>query len=278
MLRNFRKNARDKFIRALEEVAGRHAADQAHQIAELRREVAELHGKLARDVHEQVGHIAETVAAAIRSGRRDMSQAGEMEATIQSAALVQDHMPAAQPLSSPRHTLEHALTLAPSGGMALEFGVFTGSTLKVIANARAKKSVYGFDSFQGLPEAWRPGFPAGTFTMDALPDVPGAELIVGIFDDTLPGFVAENPGPVAFLHVDCDLYSSTKTVLDLVGPRLHPGSIIVFDEYFNYPGWQDHEHRAWLEYVEQTGLRYEYAGYTVDHEQVIVKVLAPAQA
>jgi methyltransferase family protein len=278
MLRNFRKNARDKLIRALEEVAGRHAADQAHQIGELRREVAELHGKLTRDMHEQVGHIAETVAEAIRRGRRDMSQTGEREATIQSATLVQDQMPAAQPLSSPRHTLEHALTLAPEDGMALEFGVFTGSTLKVIANARAKKSVYGFDSFQGLPEAWRPGFPAGTFTMDGLPDVPGAELVVGIFDDTLPGFVAGHPGPVAFLHVDCDLYSSTKTVLDLVGPRLYPGSIIVFDEYFNYPGWQDHEHRAWLEYVEQTGLRYEYVGYTVDHEQVIVKVLSPAEA
>jgi hypothetical protein len=62
-------------------------------------------------------------------------------------------------------------------------------------------------------------------------------------------------------------------VLDHVGPRLHPGSIVVFDEYFNYPGWQEHEYQAWSEYVEQTGLRFEYVGYTVDHEQVIVKVL-----
>jgi predicted O-methyltransferase YrrM len=133
--------------------------------------------------------------------------------------------------------------------------------------------VYGFDSFQGLPEAWRPGFPADTFAVGDLPDIPGAELVVGTFDDTLPGFVEQHPGPVDFLHVDCDLYSSTKTVLHHVGPRLHPGSIVVFDEYFNYPGWQDHEHRAWLEHVGQTGLRFEYAGYTVDHEQVIVRVL-----
>ena len=80
-------------------------------------------------------------------------------------------------------------------------------------------------------------------------------------------------GPVDFVHVDCDLYRSTKTVLDHIGTHLHPGSIVVFDEYFNYPGWQEHEHRAWSEYVEQTGLRFEYVGHTVDHEQVIVRVL-----
>jgi predicted O-methyltransferase YrrM len=273
MMGNLRKNVRDKLINAVEEVAGRHAADQAHQIAELRREVAELHGKLSRDMHEQAGHTAAAVAEAIRRDRRDMSQAGELEATVQSAALVQEQMPSARPLHSPLQTLEHALTLAPHGGMALEFGVFSGSTLKVIAQARDSKLVYGFDSFQGLPEAWRPGFPAGTFTVDGLPDVPGAELVVGTFDETLPGFVAEHAGPVDFLHVDCDLYSSSKTVFDHIGPYLHPGSIIVFDEFFNYPGWQDHEYRAWLEYLEQTGMRFEYVGYTVNHEQVSVKVL-----
>jgi hypothetical protein len=59
-----------------------------------------------------------------------------------------------------------------------------------------------------------------------------------------------------------------------VGPRLRPGSIVVFDEYFNYPGWEEHEHRAWMEYVELEGLRFGYEGYTVDHEQVVVRVTA----
>ncbi|WP_260478705.1 class I SAM-dependent methyltransferase [Kibdelosporangium aridum] len=268
-----RKVVRDKVVRALEEVTGCHAAEQAAHIAELRREVADLNGRRSRDLHEQAGHIAATVKEAVRSGRPDMSQAGELEATLQSAALILEHMREAQALHSARQTLEHALTLASRDGMALEFGVYTGSTLEVIAHARDKKSVYGFDSFQGLPETWRPGFLAGTFAMDGLPDVPGAELVVGTFDATLPGFLAEHAGPVDFLHVDCDLYASTKTVLDHVGPHLHPGSIVVFDEYVNYPGWQEHEHRAWSEYIERTGLRFEYAGYTVDHEQVIVRVL-----
>ena len=76
------------------------------------------------------------------------------------------------------------------------------------------------------------------------------------------------------MHVDCDLYSSTATVLQQVGPRLVPGSVVCFDEYWNYPGWQDHEHRAWQEYVEASGIRFEYATYTSNDEQVAMRVTA----
>ena len=51
-----------------------------------------------------------------------------------------------------------------------------------------------------------------------------------------------------------------------------PGSIVLFDEYFNYLGWEQHEHRAWAEYVARTGTRFEYLGYTIDNEQVIARV------
>ncbi len=102
--------------------------------------------------------------------------------------------------------------------------------------------------------------------------MPGAELIVGWFDQTLPGFLDDHPGPVTLLHLDADLYCSTKTVLDLVGPRLVPGSIVIFDEYFNYPGWQQHEHRAWQEYVTRTGTEFVVEAYTVDNEQVAIRI------
>jgi len=93
-----------------------------------------------------------------------------------------------------------------------------------------------------------------------------------LFDESLPGFLAEHDEPVAFLHLDADLYSSTRTVLDLVGPRLVAGSVVLFDEYFNYPGWQAGEHRAWQEYVNHAGLTFRYEGYTYNHEQLIVTV------
>ncbi|MFI9008792.1 class I SAM-dependent methyltransferase [Actinosynnema sp. NPDC053489] len=273
LVEEVRKRVRGKIFRVIDDVVRPYHHEQAERLARLQREVEELRRQADRAVDA-------TVQYEIRA-RRDLVFAGEQEAAKQSAAFIRQHLPTAPHFGHPHATLEHALGLVEAEGMALEFGVYTGGTLKLIATAFDGRGVYGFDSFEGLPEDWRNGFPAGLFGMDGLPDVDGAELVVGWFDDTLPGFLAEHPGPVSFLHVDCDLYSSTKTVLDLVGPRLVPGSVIVFDEYFNYPGWQEHEHKAWREHVERTGIQFDYCGYTYDHEQVIMKITgvpeAPAQ-
>src|SRR4030095_8332544 len=128
-------------------------------------------------------------------------------------------MPTAREFHDPRSTLEHALELAPQGGMALEFGVFEGRSLAVIAEARKGRDVYGFDSFEGLPEDYRPHVRQGAFALDRLPRVEGAELVAGWVEGRLAGFLDAHPGPVDFLHVDGDLYSSAVTVLSLVGPR-----------------------------------------------------------
>jgi hypothetical protein len=275
-----RRVLREKVLRAIDEAVGPYHRRQSEEIDALRHEVdrlrAELHtglhAELRADMRREVDRaVAATKEFEIRA-RRDLLFAGEREAATASAQFVRAAMPTAPHFPFPHATLEHALTLAPEDGMVLEFGVWTGTTLKIIAGARGGVGVYGFDSFEGLPEDWRSGFAAGMFDVDGLPEVPGAELVVGWFDDTLPGFLAEHQDTVALLHVDCDLYSSTKTVLEQVGPRLRPGSIIVFDEYFNFPGWQDHEHKAWLEYVEASGIKFDYVGYTIDNEQVLVRV------
>jgi hypothetical protein len=46
----------------------------------------------------------------------------------------------------------------------------------------------------------------------------------------------------------------------------------VFDEYFNYPGWEQHEHRAWQEFVARSKIRFKYVAYTCNNEQVAVVV------
>ncbi len=61
-------------------------------------------------------------------------------------------------------------------------------------------------------------------------------------------------------------------MLDLCGPRLRAGSIVHFDEFFNFPGWKRHEYRAWTEYVERTGVEYEYEAYTYNDNQVTVRI------
>ncbi len=261
-----RKAVRDKLIRVVEDaVRPIHAVQQGR--------IDDLQHQLNEAIKDQADRLAEITANYEHRQRRDLFFAAERDAAADSAKFALEVMPTVPRFPDPHATLNHALSLMDDGdGMVLEFGVYTGTTLKIIANATNGRDVYGFDSFTGLPEDWRTGFGAGAFGVEQLPDVPGAELIAGWFDEVLPGFVAEHPGPVAFLHVDCDLYSSTKTVLELVGSRLRAGSIVLFDEYFNYQGWRDHEHKAWMEFVAQTGVEFSYEGYSVDHEQVIVKI------
>ena len=162
-------------------------------------------------------------------------------------------------------------------GLFLEFGVYSGQTINHIAG-RIPCKVYGFDSFEGLPERWRDGIGPGFFKVDRLPPVrPNVVLVKGWFDQSLPPFLKEQTHTVAFMHVDCDLYSSTKTVFELLRPRLEPGTVIVFDEYFNYPGWRDGEYKAFQEFLRASGLSYKYIGYNRWHEQVAV-VLGKAGA
>ena len=80
----------------------------------------------------------------------------------------------------------------------------------------------------------------------------------------------DNPGPVAFIHVDCDLYSSTKTILSLLAPRLVSGSVILFDEYFNYPNWEQHEFKAFQEFVAASAVKYTYLAFA--RQQVAVRI------
>ena len=71
------------------------------------------------------------------------------------------------------------------------------------------------------------------------------------------------PMIVAFVHADADLYSSTRTFLNFLCQYkvLVKGSILVFDEYWNYPNWQQGEYMAWQEITQQYHIEYEYIGY-----------------
>lgn len=266
MLARLRHASRERLLRVVEEATRAHFAD-------LRTDVMRLEQRLDTLDAELKGALKGWE----RRNRRDLFTAADWEATRSSAAFLRRELAHATPHFRKQATLGAALAQAPRNGLYLEFGVASGSTLRQIAEVAPRGSVYGFDSFEGLPEHWRTGFGVGAFQQERLPDVPGAELVIGLFDQTLPGFLERIPGEVAFLHLDADLYSSTRTVLDALAPRLREGTVIVFDEYFNFPGWEDHEHRAWTEFVARTGLRFEYLGFTADDEQLSVRLTsAPA--
>jgi hypothetical protein len=160
-------------------------------------------------------------------------------------------------------------------GLALEFGVFAGKTINHIASRR-DWTVHGFDSFEGLPEFWRDGFGKGAFKLDNLPTVrDNVRLHKGWFDESIPKFMdtlADRRTPIAYLHVDCDLYSSTKTIFELLGDNIIAGTVIAFDEYFNYDGWEEGEFLAFQEFKQAKGFEYEYLTYNSKHEQVAVVI------
>lgn len=267
MFNRIRHTVRASLMRIVDEAADR-------QYARCEQLVDKLREELESSQRREIDRVSRLVQEIEFRARRDIDAAGERHAVATSEAFVRENLPTTRTFPHPGETLTQALSLAPETGMACEFGVFSGSTLKTIAAARSGREVYGFDSFQGLPEDWRANIPAGAFRADEVPEVDGATIVPGWFSDTLPGFLAEHPGPVAFLHLDADLYSSTKTVLDEIGDRLRPGSVVLFDEYFNYPGWEAHEHRAWREFVERSGVEFEYLCYTSNNEQLAVRITA----
>ena len=268
MLDRFKVAARAKLQRAIAEVV---VAEQARSRGELADQYAEVLAALDR-VNESVRAVVTRIADTEYRARRDISYAQDARTAQESAGFVGEHMPRSKVFWEPPDTLRFALGEIKGPGLALEFGVATGSTLKMIADTVAgERAVVGFDVFTGLPETWRTGFPAGEFAQEP-PDIAGATVVPGLFEDTLPAFLADNDEPIAFVHVDCDLYSSAKTVLDLVADRLTPQAVLVFDEFFNYPGWQQHEYRAWAEFISRTGRSFEYLAYTGNNEQVVVRL------
>ncbi len=160
-------------------------------------------------------------------------------------------------------------------GLFLEFGVYKGDSINRLAALKPEVKWYGFDSFIGLPEAWTMGARRGAFSIGGkLPPVrDNVTLIKGFFEDTLAAFAAQyRGGKIAFLHVDCDLYSATRTIFKELGDMLQAGTIVLFDEFINYPGWQEAEYKAFIEFTAEGKRSFEYIGYVRTGGQVAVRL------
>lgn len=137
-------------------------------------------------------------------------------------------------------------------GAIVECGVGRGSSLVPLARANElfspERQVIGFDSFEGFPAASRHDVgprvtedlaidawcsATSVETVRAALDAP-CELVPGFFADSLPRSLPEQ---LSLLHVDCDLYESTRDVLTLGLPRMQPGSMVILDEYSEQDLW-----------------------------------------
>ena len=145
-------------------------------------------------------------------------------------------------------------------GLFLEFGVFEGKSINHMSKLLPKKQIYGFDSFEGLPEDWYTGYEKGKFDLNGNMPVcnENVTLIKGWFNDTLPDFLQKHHENVAWVHMDCDVYSSTKYVLDTLYNRLDTGTIVMFDEFVGHIGYEKDEMCAFQEFIENTKLKFKY--------------------
>jgi hypothetical protein len=161
-----------------------------------------------------------------------------------------------------------------TGGMWMEFGVWQGRSIQHFAEMKPNESFYGFDCFSGLPEKWDDQNEKGKFDVGGkIPEmavtgdnafVPWAKnikLYNGLFEHTLPEFLNTNSGTVDFLHLDADIYSSTRTVFNLLTPRITNGTMIMFDELCDYQDYRLHEIKAFAEFLIETKHKYHCAVY-----------------
>jgi predicted O-methyltransferase YrrM len=177
--------------------------------------------------------------------------------------------------------------LADVPGDIAEFGVGSGVSLLAFVRVndvlqkglddRARRRIYGFDSFEGLPklssfdlpssgaeggvqmkEGGYSGAAAYASLVQYLAAHRNVTLLKGWFSQTLPPFLEKNQHVgFALVHVDCDLYESTRDCLSLVLSRVVPGGIVLFDEIFHpqFPG----ETKGFFEVFGASSWRHEFA-------------------
>ncbi len=137
-------------------------------------------------------------------------------------------------------------------GDYLEFGVFNGSSMSSMYSTAKEQGLtstrfFGFDAFQGLPKgseneddgAWKERFYACSFEQmqECLKrksiDPKKITWVKGWYDKTLNAKTINQHklNKIGIVFIDCDTSSSSKSVLDFIGPLLAEPAILCFDDW-----------------------------------------------
>jgi len=162
---------------------------------------------------------------------------------------------------------------APQSSTFTEFGVYNGKSINHMSSIRPDCHFHGFDSFDGLPENWTKKFQKGHFKTDigTLTFNKNVKIYVGMFSDTIQNAV-ELPH-IYGVHIDCDLGSSTTFVLDALSKNIiNSKSYILFDELYNYKGYERHEFKSLLEWSNKENVNFEVLAHNALSQQVLIKI------
>lgn len=153
----------------------------------------------------------------------------------------------------------------------LEFGVWKGSSANFFS--KYLKKLYVFDSFEGLKEDWT-GTSMHKGYFDLKKKIPklnsNIEPIVGWVEDTLDDFLKKNNPKINFVHLDMDTYEPTKFTLEKLKPYLIKDAIILFDELYNYIGWEHGEYKALKEVFKDN--EFKYKAFTINSVRCAVQI------
>lgn len=144
---------------------------------------------------------------------------------------------------------------ASTAGAFVECGVWRGGSAFLMALADPTRTVWMFDSFEGLPTPTAEDGRAGVHWLAgperrrlrnaavAVDDVERwarrlgvrdrVEIVKGWFSDTL---AVTDTGPIALLRLDADLYESTRDCLEALWDRVVPGGAVILDDYRTWEG------------------------------------------
>ena len=116
----------------------------------------------------------------------------------------------------------------------------------------SEKHIWGFDSFEGLPETKNDSNPIQYFPgaysasenlfrdrlINAGLDMEKVTITKGWFNESLNKNTANalSLDKVAIAYIDCDIYESSVDVLEFITPFLQTGSVLVFDDWFRNKG------------------------------------------
>ena len=170
------------------------------------------------------------------------------------------------------YSINRALELNSNDQFFLEFGVFQGKSINFFAKKIKNKTIYGFDSFSGLNEDWEgTQYQKGYFDLKG--KTPKVEknviLIKGKVQETLVNFLDEHNPRISFVHIDLDTYDSTKFVLSKIKKNLSKNAIILFDELYNFSGWDVGEYKALQEIFDEND--YKFLAFSKDGCQAVIE-------
>jgi hypothetical protein len=205
------------------------------------------------------------------------------ENDVNAVKFVKKYLTAAKKLRADSEVIRFGSDAVTLNGAFIEIGTIVGKNSNFIAALNPFKKIYTFNFQKGLPTDWkRPDlkFSAGTFAFrnDSYNPPLLANVIAykGNFNEILPTFKKEvlNNTPIALLYVDTMSYEPTKQAFTAFEDNIVPGTIIIFDEFYNYPNAENHEWKVLQEFLQTKKLTAKFLAFNIQHEQVALKIVA----